>query len=477
MQGGREVVIRHGRSVVIRRMSVLSVLTGNDNRTQEYKVNLKAFLHARPKPQRWMLGLAVVGIVAAACGSSSSSSSAAAAGSSSGASSSAASSAGGSGSKSPIVIGGLEGTAAEGGVNFIDGMKVAVSVINGQGGVDGHPIKLLTISTGGTPQGAVSAYEQAASDGAIGTFLGAAGGIAIRNQAPVTKVPAIIADGVQSDFSPARPYVFANSQGTAFSTSSLQYGVKIDHMKSIAVLSYTGDDFSEQVPGYIQSGCQALGCTVTVSETAPYSASQAQLVPLLEKMKASNPDGYYIEGLNPSAFAAAKQLGMFSKPILSEQYLTVPQIAAACGNNCDGVVFAGEKCAATSLLSASDPLKAACDTYKQQFAKVFPGQPFPNFSIYGDQAVQVLADAAGSLIKSGKPVTPANINTVLENLHGVSTLLGVVNSSPTDHLITGTFQSTFVMLTIKGIASDGSATFAIAPNTTADAGAPNPSNE
>jgi branched-chain amino acid transport system substrate-binding protein len=414
-----------------------------------------------------MLGLAAVGLLAAACGSSSSSSSAAAK-ASSGPTSAAS-------SKGPIVIGGLEGTAAEGGVNFIDGMQVGVDVINAQGGVDGRQLKLDTISTGGTPQGAVAAYEQAASNGAIGAFLGAAGGIAIRNQAPTTQVPVIIADGVQTDFSPARPYVFANSQGAAFSTSSLYYGVHTDHMKSIAVLSYTGDDFSEQVPGYIQSGCKALGCTVTVSETAPYSASQAQLVPLLEKMKASNADGYYIEGLNPSAFVAAKQLGMFNKPVLSEQYLTVPQIAAACGTSCDGVVFAGERCAATSLLPSSDPLKAACDTYKQQFAKYFPNQPFPNFSIYGDQAVQVLAFAAGNLIKSGKALTPANINTQLEHLSGLNTLLGVVNSSPTNHLITGTFQSTFLMLTITGV-SGGAATFAVAPNTTAEAGAPNPNN-
>ena len=110
-------------------------------------------------------------------------------------------------------------------------MQVAVDVINAQGGVDGRQLKLDTISTAGTPQGAVSAYQQAASNGAIGAFLGAAGGIAIRNQAPTTKVPVIIADGVQTDFSPARPDVFANSQGTAFSTSSLYYGVHTDHMK------------------------------------------------------------------------------------------------------------------------------------------------------------------------------------------------------------------------------------------------------
>ena len=192
-------------------------------------------------------------------------------------------------------------------------------------------------------------------------------------------------------------------------------------------------------------------------------------------MKASNPDGYYIEGLNPSAFAAAKQLGIFSKPVLSEQYLTVPQIAAACGTNCDGVIFAGERCAATSLLPTSDPLKAACDTYMQQFAKYFPSLPFPLFSIYGDQAVQVLAAAAGDLIKAGKAVTPANINTQLEQLNGLDTLLGTVSSSATNHLITGTFQSTFLMLTITGV-SNGAATFAVAPNTTAEAGAPSPNN-
>lgn len=378
----------------------------------------------------------------------------------------------GASSKSAIVIGGLEGTAAEGGATFIDGMKVAADVINAKGGVDGHKVKIDVISTGGTPAGAVSAYESAASAGAIGAFLGASGGDAIRNQAPVTKVPVVIANGVQADYTPARPYVFANSQGSQFTTSSMEYAVKKFGIKSIAALSYTGDDFSEQVPGYIETGCKHLGCTVTANETAPYNASQSTLTPLLEAMKASNPDAYYIEGLNPSAFAAAQQLGMFDKPVISEQYLTVPPLAKACGTNCKTVAFAAEKCADSTLLKTSTLYKKLCSTYKAQFAKYISG-PFANFSIYGDQAVQVMTTAATQLLKAGKKVTPAAINTKLSHIKGEQTLLGKVTDSPKDHLITGTFQSTFVMVTITGVANTA-ATFAIAAKTTPTAGAPTP---
>ena len=92
----------------------------------------------------------------------------------------------------PIGIAGLEGEVTEGGADFMKGMNIATKEINENGGVNGRQIDFKIFKTGGTPQGASSAYQQAgAESNIIGGFLGATGNLAIREQS-VTKLPSKI---------------------------------------------------------------------------------------------------------------------------------------------------------------------------------------------------------------------------------------------------------------------------------------------
>ena len=418
------------------------------------------------RTRRWRRSFAAVAavaaLVAAGCGSSK-------ANNASSAGKPAAAPSGGS--KAPIVIAGLQGTAAQGGQDFIDGMLIAQNQINSSGGIDGHQVKVDVLQTQGTSEGAVAAYQQAAQNsGTIGAFLGATGGIAIRAQSDLVKLPVILANGTDSDVIPAKKYVFANDQGHQNSTASLYYAVHTLHVKTVAVLHYN-TDFSEQIPGYVQAGCKQMGCTVTDVEAASATDSQQQLIPLLEKMKNSHPDAYYIESVNPNGMAAARQLGMFSKPVIAEQWLTVPAIQQACGTNCEGVVFAGHKCTDPSVLPASDPYVKLCNDYINLFKQAYPGQPFALFSIYGYSAVQTLAEAARRVLSAGHALTRDAVVTQLESFHGhFQTLLGKLQTSPTDHLLTGTFHEAYVLYTIQA-AAGGKTTWALAPNANPEVGA------
>jgi branched-chain amino acid transport system substrate-binding protein len=366
-------------------------------------------------------------------------------------------------SKSPIVIAGLQGTAAEGGQDFINGMIIAEKQINGSGGIDGHKVQVNVTQTQGTSEGAVSAYKAAAQNGkAIGAFLGASGGIAIRAQSGLVKMPVILADGVRSNLSPTLKYVFANTPTSELSTASLYYAVKTLHVKTIAVLHYD-TDFSEQIAGYVTAGCKALGCTVTDVEAGSAAGSEAQLLPLLEKMKATNPDAYYIESLNGNGIAAARQLGMFSKPVIAEQWLTVPAVMQACGANCNGIVFAGSDCAAPSLVASSNPTRQLCQAFIKRWNQDFKGQPFGLFSMYGYDAVTTLAQAARQALAKGEPLNRSNIDTQLDSLHKFRTLAGTVTSSRTNHSLVGNFQQGFLLYTVATSAS-GAQTLALAPN-------------
>src|ERR1700761_5417170 len=96
----------------------------------------------------------------------------------------------------PIGIAGLEGEVTEGGADFMKGMNIATKEINENGGINGRQIDLKIFKTGGTPQGASSAYQQAGAESSIiGCFLGATGNLAIREQSKRVKLPLIAASG------------------------------------------------------------------------------------------------------------------------------------------------------------------------------------------------------------------------------------------------------------------------------------------
>ena len=352
-----------------------------------------------------------------------------------------------------IGIAGLEGAVAQGGPDFMDGMRVAVSDLNSTGGINGRKISLKLFPTGGTPEGAASAYRQAASNKQIvGAFLGAGGALAVRALSPTVKMPFIAASGNDAIDRPISKYVFSNSAGYEYATSSLVYAVQKLGVKSVAALHYD-TDFSQQIGSALTNRCKTLGCTVTDVESASAGASVDQLIPQLTKMKDSKADAYYIESLNPNAMAAARQLGMFNKPVIAEQWLTVPGLAIACADNCKGVVFGAHKCVDRNALPASDPVVAICKQYVAQWDAYFKGKkPYSQFSIYGRDAVYTFAAAAKQVMAAGKPVTTANVANAMEALDGsLVTTHGAIKTSPKSHRLTGTWTEAYVdsVVTVK----------------------------
>ncbi len=354
----------------------------------------------------------------------------------------------------PIGIGGLEGVAAQGGPDFMDGMRVATAEINKSGGINGRRLTLKLFPTGGTPEGAASAYRAAAGNKSIvGAFLGAGGALAVRALSPTVKMPFIAASGNDAIDRPIAKYVFSNSAGYEYATSSLVYAVKKLGVKSVAAIHYD-TDFSSQIVSALKNRCKTLGCTVTDVESASAGASVDQLIPQLTKMKDSKADAYYIESLNPNAMAAARQLGMFDKPVIAEQWLTVPGLAVACAANCVGVVFGAHKCVDRAVLPASDPVVAICKTYVAQWDAYFQNKkPYSQFSIYGRDAVYTFAAAARKVLNAKKPLTRDNVVAAMETFKkgDLATTHGNIITSPKNHRLTGTWTEAYVdsVVTVK----------------------------
>ena len=363
----------------------------------------------------------------------------------------------------PIHLAGLEGEVAEGGPDFTKGMQIAVDQINAAGGVEGRMIDLKITKTGGTPEGAASAYRSAGSDPAVlGSFLGASGALAIRDLSTTVKLPIITASGNDKVDRPVAPYVFNNAPTSELVTSSLRYAVENLGAKKVAAIHYE-TDFSSQIPDALKNGCQRLGCQVVDIENGSATAAVDALVPQLTKMRNAGPDVYYIETLNPAAIAAARQLKL-DKPIIAEQWLTVPPLAKACGAACQGVVFGGHKCRAPEILEANDPLKKFCDDYIAAFQKKFPNEPFALFSIYGHDAVRTYAEAARKVIKDGGALNRDSLVKAMETFDGKSFLAsqGYLKTAADNHRLTGTWKEAYVNYTVQ-VAPDGTVKWVLAP--------------
>jgi branched-chain amino acid transport system substrate-binding protein len=403
----------------------------------------------RHRSLRWVLLslLAVVVLTATACGSDNNNSSST---SSTGTGSS------GTAKKStaPLVIANLEGPAADGGPDFTTGMLVAQKQINDAGGVDGRKIEIKTFKKGLTPQESLQAYRDASGDSAVlSAWLGGGGGNALKAQADRVKLPFFSANGVTSFYTPPNPYGFSLSLGGEYATSSLVQVMKNNpNVKKIGVLHFE-TDFSNGLTPALKDRCKELGCEVVTEQTAAIDASVDALVPQLTKLKNSGADAYYIECLNPNAAKAAVQLGMDNKPRMCEQWQAVPAIAAAAGKAGEGVIFGGHKCVGGDQIAAGDPTREWCADYVKKWQAMFPDKKdsFSNYSVYGDDAVTIFADAAGKLIKAGKEVNRENLRAQYEKYDGkgLRTSHGLITSSPTDHLLTGTWHEAYANYTTK----------------------------
>lgn len=357
--------------------------------------------------------------------------------------------------KDPIVLAVLVGAAAEGGPDFVNGMKVAISTVNNFGGVSGRKIELKSFNTNSTAAGAIAAYRKAAADPTIvGAFFGAvSGALAVKAVSGSVKLPIIIATASDAVDHPLAHYVFKDSFAGEYATSSLTYAVKHDAAKRIAEMHF-GTDYSVGIQSAMTKRCVSLGCQIVENESADAGASVDALIPQLTKMRDSNPDVYFIEGLNPNAFAAAKQLGI-TKPIISDQWLAIPPLRDACGVNCNGVVFAIHKANVLELMSATDHLKATLTSYHDAFVKQVGS--WAGFSIYGNDAVQAFAKAAAALTKSKVKVNRGNLVRALEDFKGnLTTTHGVINTSAKNHRLVGTWSQSYVDVVIKATSSGAS---------------------
>jgi ABC-type branched-subunit amino acid transport system substrate-binding protein len=348
----------------------------------------------------------VVALFAAACGSSSSSSSSSASSGSSGSTqSSSGSSTGGSTIQLMQII-------APGNFGFGDlslGTKAAVDAINASGGVDGHKLALAVCSAGSPPFGDPDSVSQcgtkAVSDKVVafvGDFIAFDSPLFAASQSvgiPTVQPAALSSVDLTSDRS------FPTGGGATTINAGLGEMLDKDGCHDVMDLDIAGEANFDAYEGAIRAGVLEDGGKFGGALT--YTQNQADFAPVVQSAISKGADCLAVpDGLNFVALLqAVKASGNKLKVGVNQPDLTPAEIKQL-GANGEGLIGSD-----VQKLSSKTISKIEAD-----FAKYEP-QAGPSGLEEGNwESVELVAEAASSVLKAGKPLTSANLTAGLDNI-------------------------------------------------------------
>jgi branched-chain amino acid transport system substrate-binding protein len=318
---------------------------------------------------------------------------------------------------SPIVIGNeadLTGNATVG-VPGNYGVQFAVKQINANGGISGHPIKLVTEDSQGSATGGTNSVRRLIDVDKAQAIINTS-----TSNASVPAIPAIQAKSIPFVISAGTdPVLVAPKNTYVFITPavSLTYAVKEylqfcaqQGYKSIAIIATTAFVGTVGV-SLFKAGAAAAG--VNLATVQSYGPTDTDFSAQIHAAQTSNPQAIFIIGDFAGSIGKAIRNAGIELPLLYDAATTDPLLVKSLGADAEGVYSFQTQ--ATQLIDATtDPMA----TWKSQFAAAFPSPPAgvpSQFSLEGYQTTFTLAEAIKLALAKG-PLTGANIRTALESL-------------------------------------------------------------
>jgi branched-chain amino acid transport system substrate-binding protein len=323
-------------------------------------------------------------------------------------------------SKSPIEIGVVnqQGGTADIAPEWTDGTNLAAQFINNQaGGIDGHPVKLVTCTIPDTTSAAQQCGEEFANNSAIQSV--AMGAVVIGNQpleqamAPTSKALVMGVTILPVDSTYKDGYILygdATRVEAPIGTFIHQY---LPNVKSVSIIyaNVPGSDVPNKV---IASTLQFYGISVKLTAFDPSSSNIT--APVIASGAATA--GLVIDGAgNPvqcsAVYKALKQLNI-TTPVLAN----VPCDSAVTAQGDGGALPVGWYYASANPLPGdpADPSLAAFKAVADKYGDPTGASDAWVADAFGQ--VLTIAKVYNQILKSGGKISVATVNTGLKGLKG-----------------------------------------------------------
>lgn len=325
---------------------------------------------------------------------------------------------------SNIVIGALaplSGGEATFGTSLRDGIELAVSTLNKQGGINGRPLQSITYDTQGKAEDAVRlAIKLIKQDEAIAVIgeMASSRSLAIAPIAQANQTVMLSPASTNPAVTQMGNYIFRACYVDSFQGTVMGIFAANDlKATNAAILRDMSSDYSLGLAREFKMAFERLGGHVLKEES--YQAGDANFKAQLTAIKQLNPDvifipGYYTEvGL---MMRQARELGIQSKLIGSDGWDSA-RLTEIAGDAAENAFFSNHY--------SEQNHTPEVDAFVRDFEKTYSHKP-DGFAALGYDSVFILADA----LKRTQVVNRENVRNELARVRSLPTVTGKITFTP-----------------------------------------------
>ena len=248
-------------------------------------------------------------------------------------------------------IGPLTGDTAEYGVRCLQAVKLAFEKVNGEGGIDGKNVVIVSEDSEGVPEKALAAYEKLANTDKVCCIIGpvlTGETFAVADKAQEDGILIISPSASHKDITSVGDYIFRTtpSDGLQGEVAGYYFADVLGY-KKIAVL-YAKNDYSQGLYEGMKEAFEKRGGQIVGVETC--MVGDKDFKTQLTKLRQLNPQAIYIPDYYTEIaqiLEQASQLGM-NVPFLSCDGFSNPEIFKLAGPYTKGIVYFGSPKSETS---------------------------------------------------------------------------------------------------------------------------------
>jgi branched-chain amino acid transport system substrate-binding protein len=328
--------------------------------------------------------------------------------------------------KEPYRIGvilALSGSVAANGVPASEGIKVAQEELNGNGGINGHPVEFIIRDDASSPDQAATVATELINSGVIGIFGGSFGSDAnsIGGFLESTDCALLTPTGLSTVEQKEYKNSFFMMPSTYYMGVGIGYFLD-EHtdVEKVGILRLSRD-FGQQAAAGLAAAAEERGLEIVAEEQG--TDEDLDFTIQLTKLREANPDAIAVFFANPAGatiLRQAKELGI-EVPLLSAVAMANQPTIDLAGEAAEGLIAEG-------YLVSTDPLPRQ-KSFIEVFTEKTGALPATGFQAMGYDAAMVFVKAIESI---NGTVDCLLVRNAIENMsyEGAS---GLFNYSPEYH--------------------------------------------
>ncbi len=314
--------------------------------------------------------------------------------------------------------------------------------INKNGGINGHPVKLVIYDTEGDPTKAVLNINKLIFHDKVLAIIGPSRTPTTLAVIPIVQraqIPLISCAAGIKITQPVKKWVFKTPQTDAMAVAKIYTYMKENNVKKIAIIT-VANAFGESGKAQLIKQAPKFGIEIVAQES--FGPKDTDMTPQLTKIRATPAEAIVCWGTNPGPAVVAKNMKQLDIkiPLFQSHGVASPKFIELAGDAANGIILPTGKILVANDIPDNDPQKPVLLKYIKDYESRYK----THVSGFGGYAYDGLNLLAIALKNAG--ANKAKIRDELEKIKGYKGVSGVFNFSPTDH--NGLTMDAFVLVKI-----------------------------